>query len=587
MAQIRDNKGTPDQNATDILMVTSARDSLLCRDSLRSKFGNTTIRVLHLSGTGGTSICAAAKKASGVRLTNFQKKHNCNVNGSGPHNFQHMKKDSPWRQCNPPNSPFNWIHLEYAFDAEFPCAFSKHIMLLRDPWERFRSLLLKSVDPLEKVLNMTRILEGPKDTIRFAEVRVLDNPYIRFILGSYESNQISFGSLASVHVKRAIEIASHFDLIIETRHISTSGPVISQVTGEIFEVGEERIPPKNVHRVQHVDTTLLESLFKKYNVFDQIFFERMRQPKGITPAPLPANKYPTGNSDESHDGIHSRRHAPAPPVLFMFYHKTGSQVSRLLVQESLPPSYSYGDRNRKRQTLCGVHFEARHLYRVTAPDLVGCNSFFLDHTKIIHLVRDPYLMVISSFLYHTQDPTPEPWVMNHTPCVTSNSIVLMAKSLSLSLLPVQKLCERLSNGSTVYYDRLKELPAHDALRLEAARFLISGGVHAGGDLVRMSFNACWLSRSSTNVLTVFMDDWKQDMQREAARIHHLIFGNGTYSEETLLHFSPNQTSNHVTDSLSDQDQRESFMRILAHDPDLGPVLQQVSEGVRRCTHHRR
>jgi hypothetical protein len=136
------------------------------------------------------------------------------------------------------------------------------------------------------------------------------------------------------------------------------------------------------------------------------------------------------------------------------------------------------------------------------------------------LLRDPFRLVISSYIYHAQKPTPEDWVINvfTAPCVPNQmqtcvlSLSARARSprpltspllLSLSLttymlarggprsatgmaymaellhvphdtlLAVAALHERLFNeGGRPYYSALLKLSREDGARLEASRYLM-------------------------------------------------------------------------------------------------------------------
>lgn len=146
------------------------------------------------------------------------------------------------------------------------------------------------------------------------------------------------------------------------------------------------------------------------------------------------------------------------------------------------------------------------------------------------MVRDPARMALSSFLYHSQRPTPEEWVWNHFPCRSSDEMRNMSDVLGVRGGALLDMCNRISTRGfrpdpaekpceagerdaigpdgekktcwrtmeqprccccpewSNYYARIAEQTRHserDALRLETARFAMSSGIGAGGDLVRM------------------------------------------------------------------------------------------------------
>merc|ERR1719506_2289255 len=69
-----------------------------------------------------------------------------------------------------------------------------------------------------------------------------------------------------------------------------------------------------------------------------------------------------------------------------------------------------------------------------APDLSECTvgSTFPADMKVVHFVRDPYRMAVSGYLYHTQDPTPETWVLDKLPsCGNDTQVQMMSQALGL------------------------------------------------------------------------------------------------------------------------------------------------------------
>ena len=131
------------------------------------------VRVLHPSGTGGTSLCNIVKETRGARLTNFQltQNDNCNFDGSGPKTRRHRMEDSPWRKCSvmaDRENDWNWVFVETGFDFEFPCPSDsnvKHVMLFREPWRYAQShSLTRDMRPVRcrhrrGLLMMTRTTE--------------------------------------------------------------------------------------------------------------------------------------------------------------------------------------------------------------------------------------------------------------------------------------------------------------------------------------------------------------------------------------------------------------------------------------------
>eukprot|EP00040_Diaphanoeca_grandis_P035959 m.227476 g.227476 ORF g.227476 m.227476 type:complete len:264 (-) comp33522_c1_seq1:25-816(-) len=217
------------------------------------------------------------------------------------------------------------------------------------------------------------------------------------------------------------------------------------------------------------------------------------------------------------------------PIVFIHYHKSGHDITRRLSKEltahfgaKFPLHYRGFFRRQHDEDGCMLESPMWLLehaadgsdqkYRrsvtketdfiLTAPDFF-CNKvevMFPPSAQIVHFVRNPIELVISGFLYHSQSPTPEPWVKNtreseSNPCKHNvHSLKLMAEELHLDmklLFNVIELCETLykSAGADHYYGALLTLAPEQGVRLEACRAMISGGPIAGGDLLRMTNNA--------------------------------------------------------------------------------------------------
>ena len=215
-------------------------------------------------------------------------------------------------------------------------------------------------------------------------------------------------------------------------------------------------------------------------------------------------------------------------------------------QEELLPNRVYVIKLTAPDFLChlGTHQDVLLLESKNSND-VGNSIPNNPQTKIVHFVRDPLDMAVSNYLYHSQDPTPEPWVFDHYPCVfdhdflnfvmkspkqlISKKEVAMLRDLCDTLLPPlkfrndaekkqweeewkQKTKARreeypLYHGSPIptsrtvtddYYQGLQSLTTSDALRLATLQLLVSKG-GPGCDLLRMANNV------------VRFDEWQTEM----------------------------------------------------------------------------
>lgn len=123
------------------------------------------------------------------------------------------------------------------------------------------------------------------------------------------------------------------------------------------------------------------------------------------------------------------------------YHKSGHALSGILVKHINSNLNQFGGRPLKRmhvqprgdfnsKTKCSDMSFAPGTITVIGGPQFHCTTeqlrdILLSHpdpkqpkwgVKIIHLVRNPFTMAVSNYLYHSQDPTPEPFVNWKNPC---------------------------------------------------------------------------------------------------------------------------------------------------------------------------
>lgn len=177
-----------------------------------------------------------------------------------------------------------------------------------------------------------------------------------------------------------------------------------------------------------------------------------------------------------------------------------------------------------------------------------------EATKIIHFVRDPFDMALSNYLYHSQYPTPEPWIKRRdiNPCNADDQFMklvldkvngvkyppsgLLRSNISKEdLLKVNVMCQdykvehriaksKPNNKTRSFYGILRRLPPYDGLRFATSHFLMAQSVQSGGDLLRMANNILRLQkwdatgcstaefRRRPHVLTIKMGDLVEDMK---------------------------------------------------------------------------
>lgn len=127
--------------------------------------------------------------------------------------------------------------------------------------------------------------------------------------------------------------------------------------------------------------------------------------------------------------------------------------------------------------------------------------------KVVHLVRDPFDLAISNWIYHAQYPTPESWVKTADPCTEElwderwSLGDLVEPTLMAGDDPVMTredvealhgVCEGIYKHSGEdskqwsYYTHLRHLDPRKALALATTHMMIQG--ISGGDILRMANN---------------------------------------------------------------------------------------------------
>ena len=164
--------------------------------------------------------------------------------------------------------------------------------------------------------------------------------------------------------------------------------------------------------------------------------------------------------------------------------------------------------------------------------------------NFVHFIRDPFDMAVSNYLYHSQSPTPESWVIESPrtskpcdPCVLDRNMLKLflaaaddddattetttkAKTTTtttttnepvgteLWVRNVEETCKALmrrkENNKVAYYknyyEALRSLPAIDGLRL-ATIHLTMGGSNSGSDILRLAHN------------TIRLREWEEEQKK--------------------------------------------------------------------------
>lgn len=302
---------------------------------------------------------------------------------------------------------------------------------------------------------------------------------------------------------------------------------------------------------------------------------------------------PSSDSSAGH-----QTQAPVSRVILIFYHKSGFFLSRM-VARCLPYTECPGSKAgiKKKKSLFRKRrspipsLNCTGFARFAAPN-VGENRHDDGRQQVVHFVRDPVDMAISSYLYHSQDPTPESWMkqLPH-PCEASSRLPYdFASTLGIDESHVDaalSLCRRLANNGTSnnYAYHLRALAPHDALRLEAARSLVSTGKHASGDLLRMPANMRRMAGWTPAAVTMCMSSFNTGAERAFRRLNHALGLNDTGLEARVKDFVNSQAlvsknnPTHVTQNRVSAAVRAGFERVLLGDPEVGWLFHRLREAV--------
>jgi hypothetical protein len=316
--------------------------------------------------------------------------------------------------------------------------------------------------------------------------------------------------------------------------------------------------------------------------------------------------------------------SPAPrisPVIIVSYHKTGfvavNNLLRVLERRSglnflrdpLP-----WEKRRHPLGGCFPWESARgSLLHLDAPEfLCDPSKDFPPDGHLIHELRSPYDLAISSYLYHSQSPPVEVTADYGNVCVTNMYMFLLNKFASRigvessQIEAVVELCRSLMVTNMSFYHHLRALPPKQGLRLNTARALISAGAcqrgrrergkymcaGGGADLMRMASNAVALRALPTASVSRFYEPEWSDRSKvlglarliiEKADSQEVVASKrGALAARVVDDFvvgSPilgNASSHgHVTHDYLDRTELTHMLNALTADPVLGPLLARI------------
>jgi hypothetical protein len=299
--------------------------------------------------------------------------------------------------------------------------------------------------------------------------------------------------------------------------------------------------------------------------------------------------------EEVHVGDCSKETGGCDTVMFIHYHKTGCVLSRELLDLFFNGNGKAmlrameGPLGKRNGGSCPslVRLTEHKQLVMEAPDLNECTvgSTFPADTKVVHFVRDPYKMAVSGYVYHTEGLTPEMWVLEKLPtCGNATQVPIMSQALGLDIEPVRHLYETLyekfarrSPRAPNFYQDLKGLDRVDGLRLWTSFAICSDMEQAGGDLVRMPFNAQWLAKNKMGVHTIYMDDWIGHTQAEFSGLYDFLGITSLPRDinkvkpQNIFH-PARQDKVHVTQAKISEREKDQLIAALRADSVLRPFL---------------
>lgn len=198
--------------------------------------------------------------------------------------------------------------------------------------------------------------------------------------------------------------------------------------------------------------------------------------------------------------------------IFLHYHKTGAVLSEAISREISRNRFTYYEDNYKRMDF-SMNTNANVVLSHAGNFLFNWTETFSPSHRVIHFVRNPYHMIISGLLYHSQSPPPEGWLLSPSvnPCACDEFYVekfietissyhsrLSRSALGQRIEQTVALCRDIYNKAILKYGvvtynkvaiNLFKDDQFQAVRLEACRALLSKFPGSGGDTLRMAANS--------------------------------------------------------------------------------------------------
>ena len=251
--------------------------------------------------------------------------------------------------------------------------------------------------------------------------------------------------------------------------------------------------------------------------------------------------------------------------------------------------------------------------------------------KLIHLVRNPFTMVVSNYHYHAQDPTPEPFVHLANPCASLTKHVgsggdvaddLEARILehpSFSIngeVPSQTIMDHQDFDNIIqdcqsfyqtrpgfeqatYYEHLRKLDPKIGIRLSTADKFNHIALMAGDLLMfnrvreyqrDMKSERPWIQNEEFDLLTMTMDDWIAQPGQSMYNFLQFIFHDTIHHEAKVTiskryeqnYFKKMSTSPHITSGKHSN--TEELIEYLRRDKVYGGPLTRIEDLLNEMLH---
>jgi hypothetical protein len=309
---------------------------------------------------------------------------------------------------------------------------------------------------------------------------------------------------------------------------------------------------------------------------DQYEHHHLSRRRKLSTETTPTTQEFQSEPDDSNNASSSAA-AEGYTYLIIHYHKSGHDLTQalrdIIITHDPTITRNYIDRFPRREhdttTKCPrLYLHPNTVYVQASPDFfcdidVLAEELLLHPTKrsvkIIHLIRDPFSMAISNYMYHSQDPLPEgeSWVKRTNPCLVEEKSSVVYANLFMQTFTspgsyrimeyedfpiISQMCHEVYSkvsDSPGFYTHLRTLSPTDGLLL-ATTYLMLGH---GGDLLRMANNIIKLRQLQLLEKQIQIH---QHTLHTQSQYHH---NNGKHHRGDMVYKGPATSGTTTTDSM--------------------------------------